>query len=127
MRCAGTNIHVHHSKSTRTFTYIRQHCTALHDTALYQKKKKQLMAADTPREDDLQIIVSGDGIELAHEQHILRRLHICVREISDHLQDHRVRPCRLFSQLTRKKTMKTKKRYVQVTGTGVTAPCELKG
>ena len=42
-----------------------------------------------PAEDDLQVLVRGDRVELAHEERLLRRLRVRVRKIPDHLQNDR--------------------------------------
>ena len=42
-----------------------------------------------PREYQLEVFVGGHGVELADEQHLVRGLHLGVREVSGHLQHDR--------------------------------------
>lgn len=42
-------------------------------------------------EDELQILVLGDGIELAHEQDVVRCLHVGRGQVAQHLQHDRAR------------------------------------
>lgn len=37
--------------------------------------------------DDFQVFVRGDWVQFAHEQHVLWRPYICVREVA-HLEEH---------------------------------------
>ena len=51
-----------------------------------------------PGENDLQVLISSDGVQFADEQNILRRSHISVGQISNHLQDGSSGFCLLVRQ-----------------------------